>query len=127
MALELTKNSKGTEQPSLALSEIWLAKLMDETLANWPNQQISSDTARIWLAIWRELASEFGAGHFQKTLWELCKTSKFCPVPGEIRARLLVIPRVEDEPFPPEKAREILAEIERRRAAAVEARRANNQ
>lgn len=88
MALELTKSSKGTEQPSLALSEIWLAKLMDETLSNWPNQTIPQSTARMWLGLWREMAEEHGAEKFQKTLWKLCKTAKWCPVPGEIAEAL---------------------------------------
>ena len=61
-----------------------VSALMAQLKANYPSQQISSATAKIWMAQWLTFASEHGLDVLRRALFLCMSKSKFLPQPADV-------------------------------------------
>ena len=57
---------------------------MAQLKANYPSQEISSATAKIWMAQWLTFASEHGLDVLRRALFLCMSKSKFLPQPADV-------------------------------------------
>jgi hypothetical protein len=85
---------------------------MTQMRANFPNQELTPETAELWMASWTSLTSEFGLARFQRALTNLLTRAKFFPLPAEIREEIENGLEQEREQRSLERGRARIAEVE---------------
>jgi hypothetical protein len=91
VALRALAKTEDNKQLSKQLSPWVLSSLtlsMQQMQANYPNQELTPETAALWTVNWTALASEYGLNRFQSALQDLFTRCKFFPTPPEIRERI---------------------------------------
>jgi hypothetical protein len=85
-----------TPQPQILQS---ISDLLKQVRANYPNQEISTETAKVWLKQWAEFASAAGIDTLRRALWLCMSESDFLPQPSAVKraVKKLMAKKVTEE------------------------------
>ena len=75
--------------PPLSLTELdHVRLLMKQMKANYPNQELTPETVKVWTPLWLSMVKNFGLPMFQAVLMRLLASSAFFPQPHDIESEL---------------------------------------
>ena len=77
-----TSTSQPQIQPQIPTP---IADLLKQVRANYPHQEISVETARVWLKQWAEFASVAGMDTLRRAIWRCMSESDFLPQPSAVK------------------------------------------
>jgi hypothetical protein len=74
-----------------------LAEMMAQTQAQYPSQEMSPQTATMYLSQWEKIATRYGLETFARALSKLLDESRFLPAPIDIREGCAGLSRAQRE------------------------------
>ncbi len=68
---------------------------MKQVRANYPHQELSTETAKVWMKQWAEFASQAGVDVLWRALWRCMSESDFLPQPSAVSRAIKAIIKSE--------------------------------